>query len=299
MSTAERSTDPIRSGENWFRPSTLEEALAIRAEHAAIPMAGATDLLVRYRRGAGALPTLSAPVLYLAHLPELRTVAVSDGVMRIGAGVTYSELLERTDTPPLLKRAIEEIAAVGLRNVGTIVGNICNASPAADAVCPLYAMDAELEVSSTGGARRLPIREFITGPGKTVLAENELVTAVQLPLGRDQHYLYRKVGTRLANALSKMSVSACATVSGGRTTSVAIALGAVAPTVLRGDELEAKMTGVGKRRLQAMREKILDGYSALIKPIDDQRSTATYRAGVTRNLVAAFIDEVLLPQLDG
>jgi len=253
----------------FYRPQTLEEALQIRAQHAATPLAG--------------------------HLPELGGITVSgNGVgteIRIGAAVTYSELLEHPSIPEILKRASWELSAPGLRNIATLVGNICNASPAGDAVCALYVLDAELEIRGPKEPRRVPVHEFIQGPGKTVLKDNELVTAVYLPASSLPITAYHKVGTRRANALSKLSFCGVAELESGRVSQVAIAVGAVAPTVVRSREIEQRIAGLRLDELEAGLPEIMAAYDALITPIDDQRSTAVYRRQTANGLIERFLRE--------
>jgi CO/xanthine dehydrogenase FAD-binding subunit len=281
----------------WYRPASLSEALEIRAREEVAPIAGATDLYVRHRRGAGMLPAIEHPLLSIAHLDELRGIT-SDGILTIGAATTYSEILHDTRVPKLLRQACAELAAPALRNVATIGGNICNASPAADAVCPLYVLDAACELRSATSNRTLPIEAFITGPGKTALARDELLVAVRIPLpvpsaGETERTFYRKVGTRRANALTKVSMAARAAINADRSLSrVAIALGAVGPTILRSREIEARMRGPASD-LRGNLASILDAYRAFVSPIDDQRSSAAYRREVAANLVRQFVDEVV------
>lgn len=279
----------------FYRPQTLEKALQIRAEHGATPLAGGTDLLVRYRSWAGTLPKLGNSVVYVGHLPELGGITVSgNGVgpeIRIGAAVTYSELLAHPSIPEILKRASWELSAPGLRNIATLVGNICNASPAADAVCALYVLDAELEIRGPKEPRRVALHEFIQGPGKTILKENELMTAVFLPASSLPITAYHKVGTRRANALSKLSFCGVAALEAGTVSRVAIAIGAVAPTVVRSRELEQRITGLRLDELAADMPEIIAAYDALISPIDDQRSTAVYRRQTATGLIERFLRE--------
>ncbi len=280
---------------SWYRPASLADALAVRARERAVPMAGATDLLVRYRKPAGMVPEFDGPIVYIAHLEELTGIESRYRELRIGGAVTYTDLLRHPATPELLRAAIVEIAAPGLRNVGTLAGNICNASPAADAVCPLYALDAHVELSSSAGTRRLPIEEFVTGPGRTALGDDELLTTVVIPGRSGDAWFYKKVGTRRANALSKLSVAACAAVEAGVIADVAIAFGAVAPTVVRSQRVEETMKGLSIEEVVRRRDELIEGYRELVSPIDDQRSTAYYRTEVALNLVGAFIDDVLTP----
>jgi CO/xanthine dehydrogenase FAD-binding subunit len=292
----------------WYRPATLDEALEIRARETVIPIAGATDLYVRHRRRSGLAPAFNAPLLAVGHLAELRGCSDEDGALRIGAGEPYADILADGRTPALLAAAVRELAAPALRNVATLGGNICNASPAADAVCPLYALDARCELRSSSRVRSLPIAHLITGPGRTLIEPDELLTAIVIPPGPGRvtaaattatdddataRIFYRKVGTRRANALSKLAIAAWASLSGGAVESVGVALGAVAPTVVRSREAEAGFAG----SLESLREKvdaILAAYGKVVAPIDDQRSTAEYRREVALNLVKQFIEQTLL-----
>ena len=278
---------------NWYRPKDLSEALQIRSETDAIPLAGATDLYVRHRRGGGMAPALERPILYIAHLSELSGVEIGNKAIRIGAAAPYTDIMREPRVPEVLRAAIWELAAPALRNAGTMGGNICNASPAADAVCPLYALDAVCELRSKEGSRTLPITEVIAGPGRTVLKKDELLTSISFPRKPQGVWFYRKVGTRRANALSKLSIAAEARYQVGELTEVAIAIGAVAPTVVRVPELERELLGP-VADLSTRAERVIAGYSEAISPIDDQRSTAGYRREVAVNLVRQFIQEKLL-----
>jgi CO/xanthine dehydrogenase FAD-binding subunit len=274
----------------WYRPETLEEALQLRSRERVVPMAGATDLYVRHRRGNGLPPSFDYPILSLGHLAELRAIEVGDDRIVIGAAAPYTDVLLEPAVPDVLRASIREIAAPALRNVGTIGGNICNASPAADAVAPLYALGARCRLRSAAGNRELPIEELITGPGRTTLADDELLTAVVVPRTHGAVWLYRKVGTRRANALSKLSIAAWASVNRERVSGVGIALGAVAPTVVRRRDIETRMLG-RRAELSARRDEILAAYRESVSPIDDQRSSADYRREVAVNLVRQFLEQ--------
>lgn len=285
-------------GPDFHSPRTLEEALEIRARTGAIPLAGGTDLLVRRRSWAGTLPEIDEPVVFIGAVPELSAVEEIESdagtTLRVGAAVPYADLLVDARVPELVRDSIAELAAPGLRNVATLAGNICNASPAADAVCALYALDAEVELASTAGTRTVPIDEFITGPGRTTLAADELVVAVSIPQIEGNRVFYHKVGTRRANALSKLSICAHATVLDDTVTAVAIALGAVAPTVVRVHEAEELVLGTPVSDLASRIEDVLDAYRPFVTPISDQRSTAEYRTEVALGLVQRFLAEYLL-----
>jgi len=274
----------------WYRPESLREAISIRAEHRALPLAGATDMYVRHRGRTGMIPEFSGDILYLGHLPELTGIVANARELRIGAAAVYTDIAAH---PEVMKRTIAELAAPALRNTGTLGGNIGNASPAADAVCTLYALDASVELVSPRATRIVALDAFIAGPGKTTLADDELITTIIVP--RHQHHLsyYRKVGTRRANALSKLAVAACATVREGHLERIGIGIGAVAPTVVRSRSLESRMAGLDADALSSQRQDLLDGYRSLITPIADQRSSAEYRALVAMNLLAELIDQVV------
>ncbi|MDZ7795277.1 MAG: FAD binding domain-containing protein [Spirochaetia bacterium] len=276
-----------------YRPQSLEEALLLRSETGAIPFAGGTDLMVKYRYESGAVPEYPGPILFLPQLKELRGIRVSEEEIRIGAGSTLSEILHSPQVPELLKEAVRTIAAPGLRNTATLGGNICNASPAADGVCALYALNARARVASAGSERELPLYDFITGPGKTILGEDELLVAIILPMEQLSLHLFRKVGTRRANALAKLNIAATAKLRGDRVDEVRIALGAVAPVVLRSLELEKQMAGLTKTELSKKLEYFVEGYEAMIRPIDDQRSTAEYRGKVSVKLLRQFLSSLI------
>ncbi|MFW5842712.1 MAG: FAD binding domain-containing protein [Spirochaetota bacterium] len=282
----------MTDGPDFHSPQSLEEALDIRSSTGAIPLAGGTDLLVRHRSWTGTLPDIHEPVLFVGALSELQGIEEGrDGgrrTLRVGAGVTYADLLEDPRVPELVRSSIIELAAPGLRNVATLAGNICNASPAADAVCALYALDASVEVASTEGSRTVGIEEFITGPGRTTLGPDELVVAVNIPLIEGNRVLYQKVGTRRANALSKLSICAHATVEDDTVAAIAIALGAVAPTVVRVREAEEPLSKIPGRI-----ESVIDAFRPFVTPISDQRSTAEYRREVALGLVRRFLGERL------
>lgn len=279
-----------------YRPLSLKEALELRAETGALPFAGGTDLMVRYRYESGAIPDYPKPIMFVNHLDELRAIRRVDHGLSIGAAVTMTEVLESDEVPAILKEAVVTIAAPGLRNAATLAGNICNASPAGDSICALYALDAGVKLQSPKGERIFPIYQFITGPGKTELNEDEILTEIIVPKDRSTIHLFKKVGTRRANALTKLSLAGAARISGERIDEIRIAIGAVAPTVVRSTELEKRMEGRSISEVAEAAEEILRDYNTLVQPIDDQRSTAEYRKRVAMNLVRHFLLGVVLQQ---
>lgn len=277
-----------------YVPGSLQEALEIRREKGAIPLAGGTDLMVRYRYESGTVPAYPGPVMLVSRLKEIGAVEKRGGDLHIGATASMNAVLAHPEVPQLLKDAVRTIAAVGLRNVATLAGNICNASPAADSVAALYVLDAQLVLESTDGARTVAIEEFITGPGRTDLGAAELLTDIIIPEPRNTVQLFKKVGTRKANALSKLALAADGRVVNGTVEQVRMAVNAVAPTVVRSRELEERITNLSAAEARGKIDELLEGYAELIRPIDDQRSNARYRKRVALNLLRHFLSEHLL-----
>jgi CO/xanthine dehydrogenase FAD-binding subunit len=273
-----------------LRPKVLDEALTYRAERGAIPFGGGTDLMVRHRGYTGTRAHIDGPVLFLDAVEELHAIRLEGETLWIGAGATMSEILRFEGVPELLRRSIALIAAPPLRNRATLGGNICNASPAGDSLPPLYVHEAQLVARSSSGERSVPVESFFTGPGKTVLEGDEILYGLRIPLLPDGRLYYRKVGTRRANALSKLSAAGYARVEGGKVADFRFSLGAVAPTVIRLPEAAAAVVGSAPDAIETRR--FLDLAAPRIKPIDDQRSTAAYRKQVALNALAEFLHQL-------
>ena len=270
-------------------PANLTDALEILSSEPAIwrPFAGGTDLMVLLE--AGKLPP--GKYLSLHGLPELRGIEVTDDQIVLGSMTTYSDVMRseavRTDCP-LVSRAAAETGGVATQNRGTIGGNIANASPAADTPPTLLVYDAVVELVSIRGVRRVPYDRFHLGYKHMDLAPDEILRSIRLVRGRGGwSQTWRKVGTRRAQAISKLCLAAAVDITGAAVHDIRIALGSVAPTVVRAGRAEAAMRG---RTLNE--ETIAAGCDALaqdIVPIDDLRSTATYRLRVARNLLEQFL----------
>jgi CO/xanthine dehydrogenase FAD-binding subunit len=270
-------------------PDSLPKALMLLAENpnAWLPIAGGTDVMVQF--AAGKLP--QRKLMSIWNLGELRRIEVSAGEIRIGAGCTYTDLRENKVIAhefPLLARAAGWIGGIANQNRGTLGGNIVNASPAADSLPALLAYEAELILVSVRGERRLTYRHFHTAYKKTELAPDELVRAVCLPRRYSEYLSYtRKVGTRNAQAISKVCVAALGRLDEGVIADVRIAMGSVAPVPIRLAETEQILSG---RRVDASLLLLARKTAAAeIRPIDDIRSTARYRTAVANNLVAEFL----------
>ncbi len=223
-------------------------------------------------------------------IPELHGIEVTPQYVILGSSTTYTRI--RRDEAlarefPLLCRAAAETGSIATQNRGTLGGNIANASPAADSPPALLVYDAELELVSASGSRWVPYRGFWTGYKKTDLRADELIRCIRLPrtTHKWQSY-YRKVGTRRAQAISKVCFAAAALMDAGRIADLRIALGSVAPTVLRAVKTEKLLKD------EKLTPAILNEAQAVlareIAPIDDMRSTALYRRHVAQNLLAEF-----------
>lgn len=273
------------------RPRTLADALALRAEHPdATVLAGGTDLMVSLELGAWA-PTR---VLDLWGVKELRGIHTTEGgVTRVGALCTWTDVARAGVLPAALRDAARTVGAPQIQNRGTVGGNIVNASPAGDSLPMWLALDAELELRSTRGVRTVPAAAFWLGYRRTALAPDELLSAVLLPprtwapAGPD-HLVYRKVGTRLAQAISKVVLGGRLRVEGGVVTEARVALGSVAPTPVRLPSVEAALTGRPLAEAPAAAALVARD----IHPIDDIRSTADYRLRVAQNVVHTWLASV-------
>jgi CO/xanthine dehydrogenase FAD-binding subunit len=270
-------------------PDSLPAALSLlaTAEHDWIPFAGGTDLMVLLEAGQ------LQPVKFLSlwHLAELRGIEETDEAVTLGALTTFSQILKNSTLQrefPLLCQAAGQTGAVAIQNRATLGGNIANASPAADAPPALLAYDAALCLMSASNSRWLPYHEFHTGYKQTRLAHGEIISHIRLSRSSDQwKQVYRKVGTRKAQAISKVCFAARALISGAVTRDVRIALGSVAPTPIRCFRTEALLRGrpSAPGLIRDARELLCEELS----PVDDFRSTAAYRLTVAGNLLEEFL----------
>jgi CO/xanthine dehydrogenase FAD-binding subunit len=273
-------------------PENLQAVLHMLAEEpgACRPFAGGTDLMVLLE--AGTLP--SGRYVSLWGLPELGGIEVTETTVTLGALTTYSEVLAHPVLRaefPLLTRAAAETGGVATQNRGTLGGNIANASPAADSPPALLVYDAELELISVRGSRRVTYDRFHTGYKKMDLAADEVIRSITIPRGRRGWVeSYRKVGTRKAQAISKICFAAAAVLDGNVVRDVRVALGSVAPTVVRCAHAEAALRG---RTLAEAAAAASGALARDIAPIDDVRSTARYRLRVAENLLIQFLRDTV------
>jgi CO/xanthine dehydrogenase FAD-binding subunit len=275
-----------------YSPETLADAYAILAERGSgvCVIAGGTDLMVLMN----AHQLDAALFLDIWRINELRGIGDEGEHLRIGALTTYTQLIGSPLVQrygPALVAASRTIGAVQIQNRGTLGGNVVNASPAGDSLPVLAAYDAELEIGSARGLRRVAFNTFYTGYRQTVLAADEMLIAVRLPkLKAGERDFFCKVGTRRAQAISKIVMAARATASERVIKSVNIAIGSVAPTVIRAPQTEALLAG------QAITLDIInqaqESIAREVSPITDLRSTEHYRRTVTGNVLAKCLRQL-------
>jgi CO/xanthine dehydrogenase FAD-binding subunit len=270
-------------------PSSLADALALLQTEPGVwkPFAGGTDLMVLLE--AGKLPHRNYVNIW--GLKELRGIEITDSHITLGALTTYTDVRSNPvlqNEFPMLCQAASETGGLAIQNRGTLGGNIVNASPAADSPPALLAYDADVELVSSDGSRWLPYQGFHTGYKQMLIGPNELLARIRMPRNtRGAAHYYRKVGTRKAQAISKVCLAALGTVRQDQISDVRIALGSVAPIVVRCVQTEDALRG---RKADA--ETIKSACATLsqeISPIDDIRSTAKYRLQVAKNLLTDFL----------
>ena len=276
-------------------PNSLREALAILSERGKSlkVIAGGTDLMVLMN----AHQLDGEEFLDIWGIEELRGIWDEGDHLKIGALTTYTDLIKSPLIQrhvPVLVEASRTVGAVQIQNRGTIGGNVVNASPAGDTLPVLAAFDARIEIESARGVRVVPFNEFYTGYRKTMLAPDELVLSIVVPkLKEGERAAFYKVGTRRAQAISKVVMSVRARVDENRVESIGIGIGSVAPTVIRAPRTEALLRGavLTTGLIEQAREEI----AGEVKPITDLRSTERYRRWVTGSLLSRFLEDVLLP----
>jgi CO/xanthine dehydrogenase FAD-binding subunit len=266
------------SNRRLLEPRSLADALRmLRDEGPLVPMAGCTDLYVALNFG-----TLEdTRFLNLWRLAPLRTIAARDDGLSIGALATYTDIIRSPlvgKRLPMLTAAAREIGAAQIQNRGTIGGNVANASPAGDTLPVLAVADAVVVLASASGTRRVPFASFYTGYRRSVRLPDELIVALEIPRVRGRQW-FKKVGTRAAQAISKVVMAAVGPARGDRPR---LALGSVAPTVIRLPRTEAALAEGAS--IAAVQQTLVNE----IAPIDDARSTAEYRRRVAANLLARF-----------
>ncbi|MEA3287094.1 MAG: xanthine dehydrogenase family protein subunit M [Candidatus Marinimicrobia bacterium] len=269
----------------YYRPDSLEIYFKLRttlAGKSVVVLAGGTDLMPRYERG------LSMPdhLIDLKYLSQLSSIQVSENYIEIGALTSIQDLHDHAVIQKkftAIHQAAHEFAGAQIRHRGTIGGNLCNASPAGDLLPALYAFGATLELTSKHGQRKLPVAEFILGPGKTALGDGEILTSIRLPRDHfDSKFI--KVGLRQTMAISVINIAFVYSRHNHSYSHLKIAVGAVAPTIVILDTFTTDFLAEPSQLSNQLH--LID---EAISPIDDIRATAKYRRTVLKNLIQDFL----------
>ena len=266
-------------------PRTLPEAYGFLARGGRTPIAGGTDLMVRITGEIGEPPE---HLLDVSRLRALEGITVESGVLVLGARTTYTDIrrdaLCRAHLPALVEAAAT-IGAAQIQNRGTLGGNIANASPAGDMLPVLLASDAEIVVGSAREERTIAASAFFTGYRQTALADDELILRIRIPLPPGREVRFRTVGTRRAQAISKVVMSAAWRSHGPSSgwSDVRVALGSVAATPIRAAGCEGVLEG--QRPTPEVADRAAEALASELQPIDDVRSTADYRRTVAARIL--------------
>lgn len=278
----------------YLRPSTLDAALAALAEGAWTPLAGGTDLYPEQATRDAWGRRLQPDLLDLSALNELAGLEERENHWRIGAGVTWSQIAQAPLAPCFdgLKAAAREVGGLQIQNRGTLAGNLCNASPAADGGPPLLALDAAVELAGAEGLRRLPLADFLLGNRRTARRPGELLTAILVPKpageGRSR---FLKLGARRYLVISIVMVAANLTLDAeGRIAAAGLAVGACAPVPQRLPELEARL--LGRPLAPGLGGLLRESDLAPLVPIGDIRAEADYRRAAAAELLRRCLDEL-------
>ena len=276
----------------FIRPGDLPEALQALAQGGrVVPIAGGTNIMVNLKR----MPLEADLVVDLTGLEELKPISVNNGSIRLGAGVTFADLLEWRPggaVQGLTHPMCVAFAGPLIRNLATVGGNVCDASAAADISPPLLALDAVAELESAAqGRRTLPLQEFFRGVRSTALRSDELLTAIDFPHpAENDRWFYYKLGKRKADAISIVSLAMTVRLAQGKVEQARIALGAVAPVAMRTPETEALLRG------ETLNEAVINAAAATAaresRPIDDFRATGAYRQQMVEALVRRGLMEI-------
>lgn len=266
---------------NSFLPTSLKEALEIRAKEAVTPYSGGTDLMIKEDE--------NSVYLFLSKIPELKNILQDSKHIRIGAGCTCNGILESDLAPAILKEAALQVGVPAIRNFGTVGGNICNGSPKGDSMLIFYVTDSLLRIASNRGERLLPIAEFFLGRNRTALWSDELLIEILMPKTGLNDYYYKKVGARNALAISRVSFAAILRLEEGRIIYYRTAFGEISDLIFCRKDIDEMLVGKTIEEAKRMKEDYLNAYDKAITPISG-RISAEYRKAVCRNLLRDFLE---------
>ena len=273
-----------------YMPKTLREALEIMSKVNVIPLAGGSDLMVSHKRTIGLTPVFEKPVMIIRNLPELKRIYINDkGECCIGAGCTSEQIAQSTLCPWHLRQAASRMGAVGLRNSATIAGNIANASPKGDTPGPLYLLDARVKLSSVRGDREILVSDFIVKFRTIDLQSDELITEIIVPCSEDDfdYIFWHKVGTRKANAISKITVSQALKFESDGKTVKDYRLSATATGAKTNRSRDVENLIIGKEICDSTVEAVVSGFDQVISP----RAMPEFRREATRRMIRRFLTE--------
>ena len=274
-----------------YMPKTLEEALKIKSEHDVIVLAGGSDLMVSHKRTLGLTPRFEKPVMIIRNLPELNKIYINEkGECCIGSGCTSSQIAENTLCPWHLRQAASRMGAVALRNSATIAGNIANASPKGDTPGPLYLLDARVKISSVRGTREKLVSEFIIKFRTIDLQPDEMITEIIVPYSEDDfdYIFWHKVGTRKANAISKITLSQAIKFNeDGTVKDYRVSATATGAKTNRSRDVENIV--IGKRLTVELIEEEIAGFDTVISP----RAMPEFRREATRRMIRRFLTKAV------
>lgn len=272
-----------------YLPKTLDEALLIMSKTDCIPLAGGSDLMVANKRTVGVEPVFDKPVIIIRNLPELKKIYRNEkGECCIGAGCTSNEIASRTIAPWHLRQAASRMGAVGLRNSATIAGNVCNASPKGDTPGPLYLLDARVKIKSLNGEREELVKDFIVKFRTIDLKPDELITEIIVPYSEDDfdYIFWHKVGTRKANAISKITLSqAIKFNSDGTVNDYRVSATASGAITNRSRDVENIL--IGKTITDNLIEDVIAAFDGVISP----RAMPEFRREAVRRMIRRFLSQ--------
>lgn len=293
----------------YLRPASLKAALSTLAQasgkarltHPLTVLAGGTDIYPTRAGRQAWLESFPRDFLDITQIPQLKGIRRDGHALLIGAATTWTDIVAARLPPAFdaLKQAALQIGGVQIQNRGTLGGNIVNASPAADGVPPLLALDAEVEIASVRGGRRLPLASFIRGNRQTGLAPDELVVALRVPAHRaSSRSLFLKLGARSHLVISIVSVAMLLDQAADASIAdIRITVGAASAVPMRLAALEAELRG---ERLDAsLVERITPGLFSVLTPLDDMRASSQYRRDAARILVRRALANFMEPQTEG
>ena len=275
---------------------SVEEALDLLSSHeGAIPVAGGTDVLIKIRERK----IKDAVLVSLLPIDEIKHIDLhADGTICIGAGCNFTQITENPlilENIPMLAAACRQVGSPQIRNIATIGGNICNGAVSADSVAPLYALDAKLVLRSKNGIRTVPIKEFHTGPGKTIREPNEILTEILIPESsyKGKSGCYEKFGQRKAMEIATLGCAVNLSLSEDKNhiQSIAIAYSVAAPTPVRCPKTEALLTGmeIGSELYRTARQNVLSE----LQPRDSWRASKELREQLIKELLTRALEEAI------